>query len=205
MNIFEYRASERIPGKVPWYKFPCHPGTPTEKPSMASVLGATVADLADMADFLDVLRMQGEHSSVAEKAVAGLLYFRPRLSRDMLPRTRRALRGYRKVRPPMSRLPLVDDLVCGLVVTLIHLGHPLSALAVFVASKCCLRPGEIVSLQASDASMPIPGHQGNLSLVTLTVAPAERAQMSKTQTFDDAVLVDDPVWLGELIVKQARY
>ena len=55
---------------MPWYKFPCHPGTPTEKPSMASVLGATVADLADMADFLDVLDQHEEESAAAQEEVA---------------------------------------------------------------------------------------------------------------------------------------
>ena len=38
----------------------------------------------------------------------------------------------------------------------------------------------------------------------MTIAPQDRGVVSKTQTFDDTVVVDEPAWLGELLGKHSR-
>ena len=62
-----------------------------------------------------------------------------------------------------------------------------------------LRPGEIVHVQCRDLGIPLKGVQTGLGIHTLTIAPSERGELSKTQTFDDTVIVDQPGWLGALL------
>ena len=79
-----------------------------------------------------------------------------------------------------------------------------AALATYAACKLYLRPGEAMELRVEDLGLPLQGHQEGLSLHTITIAPQERKKASKTETFDDTVTVDKPVWLGELIENFSR-
>lgn len=82
---------------------------------------------------------------------------------------------------------------------LLKLGRVDTAMAVFTCCHCYLRPGELVNLRCQDLGLPMAGLQTGLGLHTLTIAPVERGNPSKTQTFDDTVIVDSPPWLGEIL------
>ena len=62
------------------------------------------------------------------------------------------------------------------------------------------RPGESRSFLWGDLNLLAGGPQESLNCVSLTVAPEIRLEWSKTQTFDDTVLLDAPVrYLGQLL------
>jgi integrase len=82
---------------------------------------------------------------------------------------------------------------------LVARGKRFPAIAIYTASKLGLRPLEIVNAEKLDLSCPLPGAKGNLGLHTLTIAPRDGETPSKTQTFDDSIVIDDPPWLGRLL------
>eukprot|EP00974_Lingulodinium_polyedra_P099172 9609136-Lingulodinium_polyedra.AAC.1 len=50
-----------------------------------------------------------------------------------------------------------------------------------------LRPGEARSLRCQDLRRPAGGPQESLNFFSVVIAPEERVEWSKTQTFDDTV------------------
>ena len=64
--------------------------------------------------------------------------------------------------------------------------------------KAYLRPSELLMAQVQDVGLPIPSQ--DLGQVTLRVAPLEGGVPAKTGTYDDTVVVDEPVWLGQQVV-----
>jgi len=159
---------------------------------------------ATLADYLDVKLAAKMQTGDAEKVVAAAVYQCPGLERKSLVRANRSLRGFRKLRPPGSRLPLVEDVVCGLVACLVLMDRPLTALAVFTSCQCYLRPGEAVAVQCKDVGLPMLAAQSGLECFTLTIAPSERGVASKVQTFDDTIIVDKPDWLGVILGDLSR-
>ena len=154
---------------------------------------------ATLVDYLDVLLERDYPSGHAEKVVAAVLYYNIGSSRASIPRSVRGLRGCRKARPAVSRLPLVDDIVCGIASCFLLLDSPHGALAVFAGAKLYLRLGELVNAQCEDLGVPQRGFQKGIEKFTLTIAPQSRGKQSKIATYDDTVVVDEPAWLGELL------
>jgi len=154
---------------------------------------------ATLADYLDVKLVAKMKTGDAEKVVAAAVYHCPGLVRKNLVRANRSLRGFRRLRPPGSRLPLAEDVVCGISTCLVLMGKQMSALAVFTSCQCYLRPGEATSLRCRDVGLPMLANQTGLECTTLTIAPAERGVASKVQTFDDTIIVDRPDWLGVIL------
>lgn len=70
------------------------------------------------------------------------------------------------------------------------------ALWVLVCKETYARPGEMAKFRVEDLNPPAGGAQAGLQLWTLTVAPAARAEQSKTGTTDDTIIIDRPAWLG---------
>ena len=46
---------------------------------------------------------------------------------------------------------------------------------------------------------PLPGATGLLQHHALVIAPADQPEPSKTGTYDDTVVIDSPVWIGQLL------
>ena len=59
--------------------------------------------------------MDGCPSGDGEKAVAAVIAASLGVDRRKLPRTIRALRGFRKWRPPRSRPPILEEVMVGIV------------------------------------------------------------------------------------------
>ena len=78
------------------------------------------------------------------------------------------------------------------------------AIAVFAGTKMYLRPGEMIGAAVLDLGLPIVCTQKGLEFHTLTIAPYDGGRSSKTQTFDDTVVVDEPVWLGPVLEHISR-
>jgi len=157
-----------------------------------------------MADYIDVLMAVKRKSAEGEKARAAAVYFTPGMTVAELPRSSRALRGFRKKCPQTSRLPLAEDLVCGLAACMIAQGRVEAGRLTFASAKLYLRPHEAIGVLKGDVGLPLGGNQPGLELVSVTIAPSERLKLSKTQTFDDTIMVDEPPWLGKLIARMAQ-
>ena len=157
-----------------------------------------------LVDYLDLLFHLGKESHDGDKVVAAAVFFIPAVVRKDLVRTQRALKGFRKRRPPLSRLPLVEDVVCGICACLVLLGKRSSAVAIYSMCKLYLRPGEAVKIRVADLGRPMGGHQKGLELFSVTVAPQEVGVPSKTFSFDDTVIVDKPAWLGPMLGELAE-
>ena len=154
----------------------------------------------DLVDYLDTLLMDGCPSGDGEKAVAAVIAASPGVDRRKLLRTIRALRGFRKRRPPRSRLPILEEVMAGIVAFLWNRGEQVLALFVMTLFYGYFRPGEGRSFFCADLNLPAGGLQESLNCVSLTVAPETRLEWSKTQTFDDTVLLDAPVrYSGQLL------
>ncbi|CAE7218022.1 unnamed protein product, partial [Symbiodinium necroappetens] len=82
-----------------------------------------------LADYLDTLFLQGKSASEGEKAVAALEFLHIG-AKNKAPRSRRALKGWRKEVPPGSRLPLPKLAMYGIAMLLYYRGRRLMALKV---------------------------------------------------------------------------
>ena len=153
----------------------------------------------NLLDYLDELLADNVKLTHAEKTVYGLLYSTlPGKVRDY-PRLQRALKGYRKRLPPVSRMPLPIEVKSGICALLIYDGERSTALYVEAVFSGSFRPGELLRAKVGDLVKPGVSEDAALRVWSLIVAPEERLQPSKTQTFDDTVIFDHPVWLGEVL------
>ena len=147
------------------------------------------------------LYARGHHKSSFERAVAAFLFHLPEFGKSGrfgLPRTYRALRGFRLKCPGRSRKPHPLSFWQAFAVDLAERGHPLMAVWVLLAVQGYLRPGECMSLQRQDLVPPSVSVNGFWALL---VFPSERAERSKIGEADNSILLDStwaqwmiPVW-----------
>lgn len=107
----------------------------------------------NVADYMDLLFLEGRPMNEGEKLVASIEYHNPKL-RGALTRSRRALKGWRKERPPGSRVPLPKLIAYGIAMKFLAAGKREQALKVVLDFDTYMRPGEIrpVSLSPSCSS-----------------------------------------------------
>ena len=157
----------------------------------------SVANLEEkLVEYMDDMMLKGRTAQEAEKVVAAVLHFNAAVSRAMVPRVTKALRGFRKHSPPKSRVPMPEEIMAGVCAVLQAKKEKRMALAVATCFYTYLRPGEARKLLTCDLVRPPGGAGEALQRWSLVVAPEERLEMSKTQTFDDTVLLDSPSFLG---------
>ncbi|CAK0837412.1 unnamed protein product [Prorocentrum cordatum] len=172
-------------------------------PSTASALSNLLLD------YLDVLLEEGNEYGDAEKVVAAVkhhMFSVPGV--NVMPRVTRALKGFRKKRPPRSRAPIPRLVMAGLVTVLKFWGLHDLALMVLMSWVAYLRPGEARGLKVKDLVAPVGrkrrrGQQSALDHWSIVVAPQEDYVVSKTGTFDDAIALDSPSWAGPALEKAA--
>ena len=109
--------------------------------------------------------------------------------RSLQPRVQKALAGFKRVRPPPSRLAL-------LCAVMAPANSRSLALRIATLFYNCFWPGESDNLTIADLRTPFFGHNPGLHHWTLNLADFDCGRPSKTQTYDDAVLCDHPSWLG---------
>lgn len=136
--------------------------------------------------------MEGEGSSVGHYIAAALAFCRPELKKVILPRVLTALKGWDRLCPPGSRLPLPRGAVALICNGIIRRGHRRIAIGAWMSMEGYLRPGEGVGAWVSDLCPPIHGAGPGASHWSLLLHPIERATPSKTGSYDDTVLFDMP-------------
>ena len=166
-------------------------------------LTSVVLDRALIA-FFDRLYLEGRDPSAGQKLAAAVLFHFPLLMgsspQAQLPRTFRALKGWRKLMPARTRRPLPWVVVASIARRLLRGPCPPMALCWLMMVDCYLRPGEAVDLKPSQV---IPGTPDTaMDRCALHVNPDYRQKYSKTGELDESLLVSRR-WLGRAIEQWA--
>lgn len=111
---------------------------------------------AILADYFDVLFLENRSAAEGEKTLASIEFYMHSL-RGKLVRSRKALRGWRKLKPPKSRLPLPKPVTWAIAMRLLFKEEKEMALAVLLAFDVYLRPGETSELRVHNLVKPVIG------------------------------------------------
>ena len=118
------------------------------------------------------------------KLQAALEYERPEAAREgklRLPRFRRALKGWRKLAPAQSRLPMLEFLKSAISGLMIRGGFYEMALCNETSFSTYARPGEMLKMKPADFVLANKIYHH----AVLVVAPFERGEGSKTGVYDE--------------------
>ena len=97
-----------------------------------------------VAEYLEDKFFEGEARSFGTSLMAALKWQQPQLfTGTWWPRTQLALKGFRKLAPVFSRLPIPMLVVVGLTSALLSMGEFYVGLGVLLAFHLYLRPGEL--------------------------------------------------------------
>jgi integrase len=146
-----------------------------------------------LSEKLDQLFHDGEDISMGQYLVAAIVFFNHSLkSQNMsaLPRVRQCLKGWRKVAPQRSRLPVPWEVTCLLVET--ALSNQLCSIAIhlLLMFTLYLRPSEALRIRACDVIRPSRGRGAAFKLWGFVLHPEEVGIPSKTQDFDETLQLD---------------
>ncbi|CAK0857017.1 unnamed protein product [Prorocentrum cordatum] len=138
--------------------------------------------------------------------LAALQWSDPRLGRDggaRLPGARQSLRGWKVLTPPLTRLPLPEEVVAALACELVSMGLWEVAACVVLSMVFYMRPGEWGRVRVKHAIAPRASGSQALRQWALVLHPrdGEEARPSKTAEFDESLVLDltCDLWLGGVL------
>lgn len=159
-----------------------------------------------LSDFFDDLFLAGKSSATGEKTLAAVEFMFLQ-HKGKLMRARRSLKGWRKIDPPRSRLPLPRVVACGIAAILLAKGQRKMALKVMTDFDCYLRPGEGMDILGKHVVKPLRNAGRQFQRYSLVIRDQEEGVPDKTGTFDNTLLLDNPLtknWLGPALEKLAQ-
>ena len=142
--------------------------------------------------FMDYLHFQGRPAAHGEKLIAAIAFFLPafgKYGRSGLPRAARSLRGWRKLMPPLTRLPLPWLPFLAIVHRIMAISWE-AAICLLLTYHCYLRPMESESLTAGQVVWAHSADGQRVHQLGLILAPMHLAKATKTGQWEEAVLVD---------------
>ena len=137
-------------------------------------------------EYLEHLYFLGDSHSRGDYLFASLSFFLPEGLTFQLKRTRRALKGLRRLAPGTSRAPLPWLAVMAMAGAALHASDWEFAVMLMLQFVCYLRPSELTGLIAGQLVRPRSSSQP----WGILLAPQELGRTSKTKQFDESVLVD---------------
>ena len=158
-----------------------------------------------MADYMDLLYLQGRGAHEGEKTLASV-EFNIVASKGKMVRSRRALKGWRKVVPALSRLPLPRVALYGIVMNLLAGGFKNMALMTLVAFYLYLRPGEAIEVKAGNVVKPVRSAGVQYQYVPLIVRDQDSGKPDKVGIYDNCIPFDLPAiqWVGQQLLDVAK-
>lgn len=158
-----------------------------------------------LADYMDVMFLNGKGLNEGEKTLAAVEFFQVSL-KGFLVRSKRALRGWRKERPPQSRLPLPKLVTYGMAMIMLARNRREMALKVILDFDTYLRPGESFDLLKKDVVAPVRGAGRHFQSVAVVVRDIEHQKPDKVGVFDNTILLDSPdrKWLGDILLNHVK-
>eukprot|EP00435_Cladocopium_sp_Y103_P072928 s29_g41.t2 len=144
------------------------------------------------------LYFAGYQSYRADRLMAAFLHRYPQYGRNgslSLPRSWRAIKGFRKLTPGRSRKALPLAVWAAFACEMRRLSH--LRMAIFLLLSVCTyaRPSELLRARVFSLVRPAAGVTQTWSLL---LSPEEKESRSKTGEFDTSVMLDSP-WLVEWI------
>ncbi|CAK0831704.1 unnamed protein product [Prorocentrum cordatum] len=176
----------------------------------ASSVQLPISDATEMdsalVTFFNQLSFDGYPREEATKYMAAPVHFRaaPGRLQVAFPRAARAAKGWARLVPARSRLPLPWPIACLMIGWMLNVGEAIAAAATAVCFALYLRPAELLSLQREQVAPPAEGAppgQTFLNFWSLVLRPMESLQPSRTGVYDEGLLLDSPefTWLPMLL------
>ncbi|CAK9013053.1 Reverse transcriptase domain-containing protein, partial [Durusdinium trenchii] len=142
---------------------------------------------------LDKLYHDGEDISSAQYLVAAVVFFNSSLrapAMQKLPKVKQSLKGWRKMAPQRSRLPIPWE-VCALLIQW-AVDRRLVGIAIHMGLMFLLylRPSEALRIRAGDLIPPLSKAKGGYQKWTVVLRPEEVGIASKTLEFDESLQLD---------------
>lgn len=147
-----------------------------------------------LAAWMEEKFMQGWNAYVGSTGLATVKYMLPDFGRGGklgLPESLQAMRGWKKKAPAHSRLPLPWEVVARLAEQLVLDGYWTTGIYIVLTFAGYLRPSEGLKLRREDVIPPAGGQHIFWGLV---LHPRELGMASKTQEYDEVVLLDLPTY-----------
>ena len=145
-------------------------------------------------EFLTESFFEGERVEFAQKLLASLGFLLPRQAGEggrLLTRSKRAVRGWARLAPPVTRMPLPWPVAAALCHELVRMGAKEAAIATAVTFSQFLRPVEMLRLQPEDVVAPPRRGPRGTRAWALILHPEERGQPSKVGLFNETVVADN--------------
>jgi integrase len=146
-----------------------------------------------LTSLFDFWYLEGEEASLGSKTLAAVMYFRKEFSRNAGARllgARQAIKGWRKLAPPKSRLPLPWEVVAMIANHFVRTQRWEAAVLTLLIYHCYLRPGEAFRLRCRDLIAPVKEAGASHSRWSLTLHAAELGVSSKTHEYDESLQID---------------
>jgi integrase len=140
--------------------------------------------------YLNWLFAMGWHVSRGEKLMAGIWHFFPEAGKYgtvQIPRSLRALKGWRQATPRRSRLPYPWQVWCAIALEALRDGFVRLAFGILLAVEAYLRPSELLGVRCGDFIGPA---HGGVETWVLLLHPSARGERSKVGSQDDTVPLD---------------
>ena len=147
---------------------------------------------AALVHWFNHLYFHGEQPAVGEKALAGLMDRHPRFGRlgsSRLPRSWRALRGWRRLTPSRSRKPLPWAVWTAIAWRMVEHERLDMAVYTLLGVTGYFRPGELLAVRRCDLIAPSDRALRSWSALLFP----EMGRPSKTGVFNDSVALDCPL------------
>ncbi|OLQ10494.1 hypothetical protein AK812_SmicGene5815 [Symbiodinium microadriaticum] len=154
--------------------------------------------------YLEHIYEQGEDLSKANYVTAAVIFNRPG-SKGLaaMPMAQQSMKGWRKLCPPRSRMPIPFEATCLLVQRAVECGRKEVGLVVILIFLLYLRPSEPFRLRVQDIVRPIRKAAGPYKKYAILLHPTEMGIPSKTQQWDEMLSLDLEVhrFLGPALVE----
>ena len=143
-----------------------------------------------LVEHMNALFASGQQASAGDKLLAGLLHFAPewgRFGSRTIPRSWRALRGWRRRCPSRSRRPWPLGLWCALAWVMAQMGEWMMCIFTMYLLSTYMRPGELKSVRRGDLVRPAAGM---LTTWAILLCPSERRMTTKVGSQDESIALD---------------
>lgn len=146
-----------------------------------------------LSNYLEELYLEGEDLSRANYVTAAVIFHVPGTKGlAALPRAQQAMKGWRKLCPPRSRMPIPYEAICLVANKAMDLGQHEIALVLMMTFLLYLRPGEAFSLRVRDLVLPLRRSGKAFKDHAILLHPLEVGVPSKTKQWDEMLTLDLP-------------
>jgi hypothetical protein len=144
--------------------------------------------------YLEEMYFEGFPASEASKFLAGIGHLMQELTRGAaeLRRAHTAARGFRRLAPSQTRMPLIWAQLVLILYSMVQMGQFECAWATLLTFAGYLRPCETLSLLCSMIVAPQGGRHPHWSIV---LHPEEFGVASKTRVYDESLVLDNPEFI----------